>query len=176
MTPDGRSLLVQWDIMPKRVDLRLLDLSATPQLKPVVDRSGTERTASCRPTAAGSSINRPRRSEGEPGRSWCGRSLSTQARQWIVSPGFRPGADLVAGWTRDLLSHRRRNGHVGPLQSDGRPICGTASSCGESGERHQRSANGPTMACLQTGSAFSLSKRPRSVSDPSTWCSIGTSR
>ena len=32
-----------WDILPKRIDLRLLELGATPQLTPLIGQSGTER-------------------------------------------------------------------------------------------------------------------------------------
>jgi Tol biopolymer transport system component len=45
VTPDRKHLLMQWDIMPKRIDLRLLELGATPQLKPLLGESGTERDA-----------------------------------------------------------------------------------------------------------------------------------
>jgi eukaryotic-like serine/threonine-protein kinase len=45
ITPDGKFLLTQWDILPKQVDLRLLELGATPQLKPLIGQSGTERDA-----------------------------------------------------------------------------------------------------------------------------------
>ena len=45
ITPDRKYLLTQWDILPKRIDLRLLELGATPQLKPLIGQSGTERDA-----------------------------------------------------------------------------------------------------------------------------------
>ncbi len=42
ITPDGKYLLMTWDILPKRQDLRLLELGATPQLTPLIGQSGTE--------------------------------------------------------------------------------------------------------------------------------------
>jgi Tol biopolymer transport system component len=45
ITPDHKYLLTQWDIMPKRIDLRLLELGPTPQLRPLLGESGTERDA-----------------------------------------------------------------------------------------------------------------------------------
>jgi Tol biopolymer transport system component len=45
ITPDGKYLLTVWDIMPKGIDLRLLELGSTPQLKPLIGESGTERDA-----------------------------------------------------------------------------------------------------------------------------------
>ena len=42
ITPDGRYLLMTWDILPKRQDLRLLELGATPRLTPLLGQSGTE--------------------------------------------------------------------------------------------------------------------------------------
>jgi hypothetical protein len=49
ITPDGKYLLTQWDILPKRVDLRLLEIGATPQLKPLIGQSGTESDARLSP-------------------------------------------------------------------------------------------------------------------------------
>jgi Tol biopolymer transport system component len=42
ITPDGKYLLMTWDILPKRQDLRLLELGATPKLTPLIGQSGTE--------------------------------------------------------------------------------------------------------------------------------------
>jgi Tol biopolymer transport system component len=42
ITPDRKHLLMIWDILPKRQDLRLLELGATPKLTPLIDQSGTE--------------------------------------------------------------------------------------------------------------------------------------
>ena len=41
-TRDGKQLLVQWDILPKRIDLRLLTLGAAPQLTQLAGGSGTD--------------------------------------------------------------------------------------------------------------------------------------
>jgi Tol biopolymer transport system component len=35
-------LLMQWDILPKQQDIRLLELGATPTLTPLIEQSGTE--------------------------------------------------------------------------------------------------------------------------------------
>jgi len=43
ITPDGRYLLIQWDVLPKQEDLRLLELDATPKLTPLIGQSGSER-------------------------------------------------------------------------------------------------------------------------------------
>jgi Tol biopolymer transport system component len=42
MTPDGKYLLMTWDILPKRMEVRLLALGDAPQLTPLIGQSGTE--------------------------------------------------------------------------------------------------------------------------------------
>ena len=42
ITPDAKRLVMQWDILPKRKDLRILTLDGTPQLTGLVGESGTE--------------------------------------------------------------------------------------------------------------------------------------
>jgi len=45
ITPDGRYLLMQWDILPKQQGIRLLELGARPRLTPLIGQWGTESSA-----------------------------------------------------------------------------------------------------------------------------------
>ena len=118
ITPDGKYLLTTWDILPKRMELRLLELGATPQLKPLIGQSGTESDG---PVVARREMGRLSSAESTGG----GRDGQIMVRPFPnvrrVPQGHLAGlwtpADLVARRPRDFLPHRGRHRHVRGDQS-----------------------------------------------------------
>jgi serine/threonine protein kinase len=87
MSADGNSLLVQWDILPRRQDLRLLELGRNPQLKPLLGSSGTEGNGQLSPNGRWLVYQSSETTGGRDGQIVVRPFPDTHARQWVVSPG-----------------------------------------------------------------------------------------
>jgi len=88
ITPDGKHLLMQWDIMPKRIDLRLLELGATPQLKPLLGDSGREQGGRLSPDGRWLVYQSTETTGGRDGEIMVRPFPDVRTRRWIVSTGI----------------------------------------------------------------------------------------
>jgi Tol biopolymer transport system component len=85
ITPDGKRLLTQWDLLPKSVDMRVLELAPTPTLTRLPGQSGTERDARLSPNGRWIVYQTAESTEGE-GQAVVRPFPDIQSRRWIVSP------------------------------------------------------------------------------------------
>jgi Tol biopolymer transport system component len=88
ITPDGKSLLMQWDIMPKRIELRLLDLGANPQLTPLLGDSGTESGGRLSPNGRWLVYQSTETTGGRDGEIMVRPFPDVRTRRWVVSTGI----------------------------------------------------------------------------------------
>jgi serine/threonine-protein kinase len=96
VTPDG-NLLMQWDIMPERKDLRVLELGANPQLKPLVDDAGTAHGGQVSPNGRWLVYQSEESTGGRDGQIMVRPFPDIKTRKWIISHGV--GRSPI--WSRD---------------------------------------------------------------------------
>ena len=111
ITPDGKYLVTGWDTLPNRQDLRLLQLGATPQLKPLIGQSGTEGDARLSPDGKWI-VYRSAESTGggRDGQIIVRPFPNVDAYQRIISPGV--GSQPI--WSHDgrEIFYRNKDGSV----------------------------------------------------------------
>jgi WD40 repeat protein len=96
VTPDG-NLLMTWDIMPERADLRILELGANPQLKPFLDDSGTEHNGQVSPNGRWIVYQSQESTGGRDGQIMVRPFPDIKTGKWIISRGV--GRSPL--WSRD---------------------------------------------------------------------------
>jgi Tol biopolymer transport system component len=88
---------MQWDIMPERKDLRVLELGANPQLKPLVDDAGTAHGGQVSPNGRWLVYQSEESTGGRDGQIMVRPFPDIKTRKWIISHGV--GRSPI--WSRD---------------------------------------------------------------------------
>jgi hypothetical protein len=94
--PDG-NLLMTWDTMPERADLRVLELGANPQLKPLPLGEGTEHNGQVSPNGRWIVYQSQESTGGRDGEIMVRPFPDVQTRKWVISRGI--GRSPI--WSRD---------------------------------------------------------------------------
>jgi serine/threonine-protein kinase len=110
ISPDAKSLLTHWDLMPRQIDLRVLQLGSKPTLTRLVGDSGTERDGRLSPDGRWLAYQSDESAEGSEGHIMLRPFPDIHTRQRVISPGL--GRQPV--WSRDgrELYYRIEDGTV----------------------------------------------------------------
>ena len=180
ITPDGKYLLTGWDILPKRQDLRLLQLGATPQLKPLIGQSGTEGDARVSPDGKWIVYQSAESTGGgRDGQIIVRPFPNVDAYRRIISPGV--GSQPI--WSHDgrEIFYRTEDGSVMSVAIKVTPtppylIHDPPVRVMSPVNTLREWASGPTYDVSPDGRVFSSSRHRSSTSGRSTSSSTGTSR
>ena len=110
ITPDGKRLLTHWDLMPKEVDLRLLELGPPAVLTLLMGDSHTETDGQVSPDGRWLAYQSAESTHGDEGQIVVSRFPDVRAERRVISEGL--GRHPI--WSRDgrTLYYRTQDGAV----------------------------------------------------------------
>jgi Tol biopolymer transport system component len=159
-TRDG-NLLMQWDILPERVDLRVLELGANPPLKPLLGNSGSEQGGQVSPNGRWLVYQSVETTGGRDGEIMVRPLPDVQSRKWVISRGI--GRSPI--WSRDgrEIFYRIEDGTI--MSVPFRPAEGPYDQVqpvrvAAPVNTLRDWANGPTYDVLPDGQGFLLIRAP----------------
>jgi serine/threonine-protein kinase len=97
ITPDGSRLVMHWDVLPKSIDVRVLELTTPPTLTRLLSESGTERDGQVSPDGRWIAFQSAASLPGQLGQIVVRPFPDTNRYQRVVSPGL--GGQPI--WSRD---------------------------------------------------------------------------
>ncbi len=110
ITPDGKRLLTHWDLMPKEVDLRVLELGPPAALTLLMGDSHTESDGQVSPDGRWVAYQSAESTHGDEGQIVVSRFPDVRAERQVISEGL--GRQPI--WSRDgrTLYYRTQDGAV----------------------------------------------------------------
>ena len=110
ITPDGKRLLMHWDLMPKEVDLRVLELGPPPALTLLIGDSHTEKDGQLSPDGRWVAYQSDESTGGYEGQIIVSPFPDVRAERQVISEGL--GRQPI--WSRDgrTLYYRTEDGAV----------------------------------------------------------------
>jgi Tol biopolymer transport system component len=162
VSSDGKRLLTHWDILPKEIDLRVLELGPKPTLKRLVGESGTDRDGRLSPDGRWVAYQSAESAQSQiaEGQIIVRPFPDVQAGKFVVSTGM--GRQPI--WSRDgkEIFYRTEDGTVmsvsirtGPVFATGSPVPVITPSL-----VLRDWANGPTYDVSPDGRRFLFIKAP----------------
>ena len=97
INPDGTRLFMHWDLLPKSIDIRVLELTSPPSLTPLLGESGTERDGHISPDGRWIAFQSAASLPGQLGQIVVRPFPDTDRYQRVISPGL--GGQPI--WSRD---------------------------------------------------------------------------